>query len=147
MILFIFLLYQHSSLTLLIALNVNPIIVELYKYAVCEKKLWAVFHSDFRTKNGAHTTLTMIPNSRKQVPCVFLLVLEIIWDWDQKCWPIPLTWVKFQCAPFLATLEKAVSAVVEPLRSRFCGYRLQKRFNYSQSLNWLATFGFCKYLN
>ena len=90
LILFIFLLYQHSSLTLLIALNVNPIIVELYKYAVCEEQLLAVFHSDFRTKNGAHTTLTMIPNSRKQVPCVFLLVLEIIWDWDKKRWPIPL---------------------------------------------------------
>ena len=32
-----------------------------------------------------------------------------------------LTWVKFKCAPFLATLKKAVSAVVEPLQSRFCG--------------------------
>ena len=52
-----------------------------------------------------------------------------------------LTWVKFKCAGFLATLMKAVLAVVKPLRSRFCGYRLQKRFNYSQSLNWLATFG------
>ena len=58
--------------------------------------LVAVLYSDFRTKNGAHTTLTMIPNSRKQVPCMFLLVLEIIWDWDQKCWPIPLTFI---CRP------------------------------------------------
>ena len=47
--------------------------------------LVAVFHSDFRTKNGAHTDLTMIPNSRKQVPSVFLLA-----DWDSKRWPIPL---------------------------------------------------------
>ena len=33
-----------------------------------EEQLLAVFHSDLRTKNGAHTTLTMIPNLRKQVP-------------------------------------------------------------------------------
>ena len=64
--------------------------------------LVAVLYSDFRTKNGAHTTLTMIPNSRKQVPCVFLLVLEIIWDWDQKRWPIPLRFAHmYILKPFL----------------------------------------------
>ena len=54
----------------------NLIIVELYKYAVCEEQLLVVFHSDLRTKNGAHTTLTMIPNSRKQVACVFTSIRD-----------------------------------------------------------------------
>ena len=41
------------------------------------------------------------------------------WKMNDLCMSI-LTWVKFKCAPFLATLKKAVLAVVEPLRSRFC---------------------------
>ena len=58
-----------------------------------------------------------------------------------------LTWVKFKCAGFLATLMKAVLAVVKPLRSRFCGYRLQKGFNIPRVLIDKPHLEFCKYLN
>ena len=42
-------------------------------------------------------------------------VIGMGWKMNDLCMSI-LTWVKFKCAPFLATLKKAV---VEPLRSRY----------------------------
>ena len=47
--------------------------------------------------------------------------------------------VDFKCTWCLATLMKALLAVVKLLGSCFCCYMLQKRFNYSQIPNWQAT--------
>ena len=51
----------------------------------------AVLRSCFRTKNGTHTTLTLIPNLIKSVIESFFIVKEMIWLYNYNRKLIPLS--------------------------------------------------------
>ena len=61
----------------------NSCMVEYIKIQLCMMKIYqwfvAVLYSGFRTKNGAHTTLTLIPNCIKSILELFFIVKEMIW--------------------------------------------------------------------
>ena len=65
--------------------------------------------------------------------------LEPKFHWDgmkNECSTyVHLNMGKFQVRRIFGNADEGVLAVVKPLRSRFCSYRLQKHFDYSQSLD------------
>ena len=61
----------------------NLSMIEYIKIRLCMMKIClkivAIFGSYFRIKNGAHTTLTLIPNCIKSILELFFIVKEMIW--------------------------------------------------------------------
>jgi len=75
----------------------NSCMIEYIKIRLCMMKIClkiaAVLGSYFRIKNGAHTTLTLIPNCIKSILELFFIVKEMIWlsNWKRKLVPLSST--------------------------------------------------------